>query len=189
MRFKTEYLSEKWDVQKKGNLFGKPKPRVEIVVGQVTHKEEGSPDELPTVIRMPDLSEESYELAHHIVDIHNASLSKTGGKLKIKSVESSGQLGDNLVESDKKDWYNIMSKISSILKRLRDFFCSIWRRFMLNNQILAINSIITHGEDNGWCPNTQLIVTCDFISENNLDEKFERYLKKRGDDERKMSDG
>jgi len=60
---------------------------------------------------------------------------------------------------------------------------------VLNNQILAIQSIRTHGEGKDLCPNTQLIITCDFISENNLDEKFEKYLKERGKMERRMSDG
>ena len=39
---------------------------------------------------------------------------------------------------------------------------------MLRNQILAINSIKAHGENNGWCPATQLIVTCNFISDNKI---------------------
>jgi len=60
---------------------------------------------------------------------------------------------------------------------------------MLNNQIIAIQSIKNHGDNNDWCPATQLIITCNFISENNLDEKFENHLKERGEQERKMSDG
>ena len=57
---------------------------------------------------------------------------------------------------------------------------------MLNNQTLAIQSIRTHGMDNGWGDDVQLIETCNFISDNNLDEEFEKHLKERGEQKRRM---
>ena len=61
------------------------------------------------------------------------------------------------------------------------------RKKMYNSQTLAINSIRNHGEENGWCCDTQLIVICDFVSENNLDEKLEQYLQERGKKEKGLS--
>ena len=55
---------EVWDVQNKGNLYGKS-ARVEVVEGKVS-LETIPPKYLTTVCKMPDLSEKSYRRARLI---------------------------------------------------------------------------------------------------------------------------
>ena len=57
----SKHTSGPWDVQNKGTL-GTPSARVEVVEGVF----QGDEDDLPTVVIMPDLSEQSYARARLI---------------------------------------------------------------------------------------------------------------------------